>query len=210
MYWSCTYMLHIKICELKCWDHVHAKLIYRYWSYVCPILWKCFNHVNKFCANGYQLKCPEWGVTMATSTFQCQRIILFLTFYVQDWNIFILKYITIFLHRSSLFIKKKNPKFQHFWNNVISVETWSLHMQNCTWIHMLRSCMSKFYKCMCWSIHTQLCECILYHVYKLWVNGCTSWSAQSEILLGNCNISMLNGYFTFEILCQKLEYSKIY
>jgi hypothetical protein len=50
------------------------------------------------------------------------------------------------------------PKFQHFLNNVISVETWSLHMQNSTWTHMLRSCMSKFYICMCWSIHTQLCD----------------------------------------------------
>jgi hypothetical protein len=95
------------------------------------------------------------------------------------------------------------PKFQHFWNNVISVETWSLHMQNYTWIHMLRSCMSKFYICMCWSIHTQLYECILYHVYKLCVNGCTGWSLQSEVLPGNCNISILNGYFILKILCQK-------
>jgi hypothetical protein len=38
----------------------------------------------------------------------------------------------------------------------------------------------------------------------------TSWSAQSEVLPGNCNISMLNGYFIFKILCQKLEYSRIY
>jgi hypothetical protein len=198
-----TNMLHTKICELKCWDHVHAKLIYRYWSYVYPILWLCFHHVNKLCANGYQLKCPEWGVTMATSTFQCQRIILFLIFHVQDWNILILKDFIIFLHKSSLFIEKNMffQNFKHFWDNVISVETWNLHMQKYTWIHMLRSCMSKFYICMCWSIHTQLCECILYHVYKSCVNGCTSWSVQSEVLLGNCNISMLNSYFIFEILC---------
>jgi hypothetical protein len=99
---------------------------------------------------------------------------------------------------------------QKFFVNVISVETWSLHVQNYTWIHMLRSCMSKFYICMCWSIHTQLCECILYHVYKLCVNECTSWSVQSEVLWGNCNISMLNSYFIFETLCQKLDNSRIY
>lgn len=103
------------------------------------------------------------------------------------------------------------PKFQHFWNNVINVETWSLHMQNYTWIHMLRSYMCKFYICMCWSMHTQLCECILYHVCRLCVNGCTSWSVQSEVLPGNCNnISLLNGYFILKILCQKQEYPRIY
>ncbi len=45
---------------------------------------------------------------------------------------------------------------QKFFVNIFSVETWSLHMQSYTWIHILRSFMSKFYICMCWSIHTQL------------------------------------------------------
>jgi len=176
MYWSCTYMLHTKICELKCWDHVHAKLIYRCWSYVYPILWMCFNHVNKLCANGYpaemsRARCyhGKFNISMSKKYFifniPCLRLEYF---YSKRFYNFPSEKFFVYWK------KKKIPKFQHFWNNVINVETWSLHMQTYTWIHMLRSYMCKFYRCMCWCTHTQLCECILYHVCRLCVNGCTS------------------------------------